>query len=225
MVDLVALKDLLQPIFPLLGVVVGGVMAGFGQIYKARQERKRIIALALSDLLEVRHRVVTLNAVLKQFQVHGMLPTASMPHLRNILEQLIPPDTKLDDRFDEAVTLLAGMDPVFAFELRSKNLLPQFMSKLRSLASTSNEALAGHEAIESKLIEMFTPALDEAVLRVAKHHSGKSYREVKSVLASKETVGGKLSPILSGLGIDIGTQPTVATLPKKAAPSPATTTQ
>lgn len=202
MVDLVALKDLLQPVFPLLGVVVGAVMTGFGQLYKAKQERKRVIALALSDLLEVRHRVVTLNAALKYLQGQVAVPSISMPHLRNILDHLVPLDTKLDDRFDEAVTLLAGMDPVFAFNLRSKNLLPQFINKLRLMATATDENLAGHEAMESKLIEMLTPALDEAVLRVAKYHSRKSLRDVKSVLANKESIGEKLSPILSGLGIE-----------------------
>jgi len=202
MVDLVALKDLLQPVFPLVGVVVGAVMTGFGQIYKVRQERKRVIALALSDMLEVRHRVVTLNAALKYFQMHGNLPSVSMPHFRNFLDHIIPLDDKLDARFGEAVTLLAGMDPVFAFDLRSKNLLPQFINKLRLVATAAGEDLARYEAFESKLIEVLTPKLDEAVLRIAKYHSSKVYREVQAVVARKDNIEESLSPLLKGLGLE-----------------------
>jgi hypothetical protein len=202
MVDLVAIKDLLQPVFPLLGVVVGAVMAGFGQLYKARLERKRVIAMALSDLLEVRHRVVSLNAVLKHLQKYGNLPPVSMPHFRNLLDHLVPLDDKLDARFDGAVTLLAGMDPVFAFDLRSKNLLPQSINKLRLVATTAGEDLAKFEAFESSLIETLTPKLDEAVLRVAKHHSGKSYREVQTVIAQKNNVEEALAPLLKSLGLE-----------------------
>jgi hypothetical protein len=48
--------ELLQIALPLLGAVLGSVLFGIGVHFKARQERSRLIASALSDLLEVRHR-------------------------------------------------------------------------------------------------------------------------------------------------------------------------
>ncbi|MBT3067964.1 hypothetical protein [Rhodoferax sp. U11-2br] len=201
MADLVAFKELLQPVFPLLGVVVGAAMTGFGQLYKTRQERKRILALALSDLLEVRHRVVTLNAGIRHLQELGKISAADMPHCRNLINQLIPTDAKLDVRFDEAVTLLAGIDPVFAFELRSKNLFPQFMNGLRLMATGHGDVSVVMDTVENKLIEFATTNFDEAVLRVAKQHSRKVYRDVQAVVATKEKVGERLSPFLSSLGI------------------------
>lgn len=202
MVDLGALKDFLQPVFPLLGVVVGAVMTGSGQLYKARQERKRVIALALSDLLEVRHRVVTLNALLKYIQTQGKVPVATMPHLRNLFDQLFPLDSKLDARFDEAVTLLAGMDPVFAFDLRSKNLLPHLMNKMRVLAASTSQDMAGHEGAESTMIDFVTPTLDKAVLSVAKQHSLRVHRQVKSIFAAKDNINEKMSALLVSFGIE-----------------------
>jgi hypothetical protein len=202
MVDLVALKDLMQPVFPLLGVVVGAIMTGSGQLYKARQEKRRVIALALSDLLEVRHRVVTFNELLKYIQTQGKVPAVAMPHLRNLFDQLFPLDAKLDARFDEAVTLLAGMDPVFAFDLRSKNLLPHLMNKMRVLAASTNQDLAGYEGAEGKMIDVVAPTLDEAVLSVAKQHSWRVYRQVKSVISAKDRVGEQMSPLLASLGIE-----------------------
>jgi hypothetical protein len=201
MPDLNAWKDFLQPVFPLLGVVVGAVMTGFGQLYKARQERKRVIALALSDLLEVRHRIVSLNAAIKFFQAKGNVSSVSMPHFRNLFDQIMPLDDKLDTRFDEAVTLLAGMDPVFAFDLRSKNLLPRFMNKLRLVATTSGDDLAKYEDFESSLIETLTPMLNEAVLRVAKYHSYKINREVKALVAKQANFGEDLLPLLKSVGV------------------------
>lgn len=142
------------------------------------------------------------NAVLKHLQKYGNLSPISMPHLRNLFDHLIPLDDKLDTRFDEAVTLLAGMDPVFAFDLRSKNLLPQSINKMRLVATTAGEDLAKYEALESSLIETLAPKLDEAILRVAKHHSGKSYREVQAVIAQKNNVEEAMAPLLKSIGLE-----------------------
>ena len=196
---LAAWKDFLQPFLPLLGVIVGAFSAGFGQLYKVRQERRRAIASALSELLEVRHRVVMLHAFMKHIQQLGSLPPASIPHLRNLFDHFVPLDGKLDARFDDAVTLLASIDPVLAFELRSQNLMPHFLNKLRSLATLAGEDLANFEAYESKLIEAVTPKLDEAVSQLAKYHSMKARREVKLVFAMKDKISERLAPLLEAI--------------------------
>lgn len=200
MVDLVALKDLMQPVLPLIGVLVGASMTGIGQMYKARQERKRIVAMALNDLMEVRHRIVSLNLVFKHFQEQSDLPTESIPHLRNLMDHLLPLDEKLDSRFDEAVTLLAGIDPVLAYELRSKNQLPRFINKIRLIAANAGEDLAGFEQLERGLIEVVTPVLDEAVLHMAGYHSRHTRNEVKKILENSRDIASELVPLLSGLG-------------------------
>lgn len=200
MVDLVALKDLLQPVYPLVGVAVGAVMAGFGQLYKARRERKRAIAMALSDLLEVRHRVVHLNEVIKYIQGVAKIPSLAMPHMRNLLDQLIPSDNKLDARFNDAVSLLAGMDPLLAYELRSKNTLPLLLSRIRALVASTGEGLADYESTEIALVEAMTPAINQAVLLVAKKHSWSTYWRVKDHVGSKESIEEKLAPLMSIIG-------------------------
>lgn len=200
MVDLVALKDFLQPVFPLIGVAVGAVLTGFGQLYKARLERRRVIAIALSDLLEVRHRVVTMNAVLMYIQGQANVSSLAMPHLRNLFEQLLPADNKLDGRYNDALTLLAGMDPLFAFELRSKNTMPEFLARMRALATSAGEGIAEYESTETALIEVLTPAINQAVLLVAKQHSWSTYRRVKKLTDGKESVAERLAPLMDAIG-------------------------
>jgi len=204
MFDLIALKDFLQPLLPLFGVAVGAASTGAGALYKSREEHKRIIALALSDLLEVRHRVVTVNELIKFIKKQPDASQISSVQLRNMLEELIPIDTNLDTRFDEAVTLLTGVDPVLAFTLRSKNMFPHLLTKLRRITMDTGEAQHAFDDMESKVVEMVTPYLDEAILQLAEHHSKKTLMAIKLSLAAKNEIEGSLGPLLDAMRIGTG---------------------
>lgn len=203
MTDINALKELLQPFMPLLGVVVGALVTGFGNLYKAHVARKKLIAQALSDLLEVRHRVVMMNEVMKKLQTAAVLPGASIPHLRNVFDQCFPMDPKLDERFNEAVTLLAGVDPVLAFNLRSKNLAPVLLKNVRAIAAQTEPDLAGYESVERHLIDAMEPSINSAVLSMAKEHSFKVHAQVKAIISDKDSLSDEMGTFFASMGIEL----------------------
>lgn len=185
--------DAIQVLAPLLGVILGGVLSGFTAFFRARQERKRIIATALADLLEVRHRVVGFNLVMDKIQSLAGIPQEVMPTLRNLLDSITPLDTGLDERYNHAVTLLAGIDPVLGFSLRSKQTLPKVLSALRAHAAASNTDLAFYETVEAGLLTAVKPTLDSAVMELARNHSFFTTRKVAQIVGSSTEMQPEMS--------------------------------
>jgi hypothetical protein len=123
--------ETLQVLAPLAGVVLGSALTGLSTYFKDRKERRRIIATALADLLEVRHRVVSIDVVVKAVRAKVDIQPGGLAQLRAAIDTMAPFDAGLHPRYDSAISLLAGVDPVLAFQMRSKNLVPTFLSSIR----------------------------------------------------------------------------------------------
>lgn len=175
--------EAIQVIAPLLGVVLGSVLAGMGAHWRTRQERKRVIATALADLLEVRHRLVATDTVLRKVRHLSGVAPAAMPGIRNLFDSMLPVDTGLGERYNKAVSLLAGIDPMLAFSLRSKELLPKLITGLRTKAIAEGVDLGMYETFECQLLIAAKPALDKAVLELARSHSLFTLRKVTRYMA------------------------------------------
>ena len=180
--------EAIQTLGPLVGVVLGGLLSGIGSQLRARKDRKRIIAAALADLLEVRHRIVAVDLVLQELRVRFKIQPEMLSAARNLFDLIMPPDDSLDHRYDSAISLLAGIEPVLAYSLRSKNTFPRIFSSLRSQASTAGGNMAEFENLENNLRSAVKPKLDEAVLQLARSHSPFTVRKVKKLISSSNTL-------------------------------------
>ncbi|EER58716.1 hypothetical protein AcdelDRAFT_3718 [Acidovorax delafieldii 2AN] len=163
--------EAIQVIAPLIGVVLGSVLSGIGAHIRARREHKRIVGSALADLLEVRHRIVGFDLVLEKIQSMAGLEPNALAQVRNLMDTAFPSDPMLEERYAQAVTQLAGVDPVLAFNLRSKNALPKVLSILRAQAASAGANLGMFESFESQLLRAARPSIDAAVLELGKSHS------------------------------------------------------
>ena len=176
--------DALQTIGPLLGVVIGGLLTGVTAYIKTRKDRKRVLAIALSDLLEVRHRLVSVDLAIKAIRDRVPIQADLMPSLRNLFDSLLPGEAELDERYNKAVTMLSSIDPVLGFSLRSKNSLPRVLAALRNQAASSGADLALFESLETSLRTAATPSLTAAVVELAYAHSFFTGRKVKHMIAN-----------------------------------------
>jgi hypothetical protein len=179
--------ETLQVVAPLLGVVVGGMLTGITAYLRDRKERKRVIALALADLLEVRHRMVTFEILLKEISNIANVQQEQMPQIRQMLDSVVPQDPGLDDRYDAAVSLLAGMDPVLAFAMRSRNALPKMLALARALATEHAIDPGAFARIEVFLRTQMTPHLNSAVEQLARSHSIFTAHQVKRLIKKSES--------------------------------------
>lgn len=191
--------DAIQIISPLIGVVLGGFLTGIGAYLRGRAERKRMVGQALSDLLEVRHHVVGMEVVMREIRGRVKLPEEEIPVLRAAIDAIMPVDESVHKRYDEAISLLAGIDPLLAFKMRSKNTAPSLLGTIRELSVTSGATPLQIEAFETMLRSVVTPALDSAVLELARHHSFQTNRRIKKLVANAGEVPPELAAIFNNV--------------------------
>lgn len=191
--------EIIQQFIPLLGVVIGALITGVGTLVRARGERRRQIALALCDLLEFRHHVVAVELVLSEIQKRVNLPPEFFPALRNLIDATFPVEPELHKRYEEAVSILAGVDPLFAFYLRSKTTMPRGLAALRTLNSQDGVSQESFELLEQQLTSIVIPAINEAAIALAKHHSLWSWWRVRRVIDASGILPAEVEPILEKL--------------------------
>lgn len=201
------MEEIMKVVGPLLGVVLGAVISGIGVLWKARQERKKAIGVALADLLEIRHRVYGVENIIRfMSDQHKMSPDWS-PAIREVVDKAMPLDEKIATRFDDAISLLAGVDPILAFSLRSKEVLPQILRKFRGEMLASGSGAAEYGALESALLHATKPALDDAVMVLAENYSWSTGRRVREILAQRSELPPDFSRVLTGTGASISIDP------------------
>jgi hypothetical protein len=173
---------LLEQFLPLLGVLVGAAITGFAAMWKARVERKKVIARALSDLLEVRHQIVSVEAVIRELRKRVDLPDEAIVALRALARNVLPLEKDLHGRYSEAVSVLASIDPLLAFEMRSKDKAPKLF-ELTAVSATSGMSTNELSSLESTLQSVVGSSIDEAVIELANHHSWSTKRRVRALVS------------------------------------------
>lgn len=172
----------------IVGVLVGvAVTWGLNQmsaLLRDRQERRKPIGRALADLLELRMQAFALRRFLQLCVAEYKLPHDALTE-DSALAALTGPGLLLGDteeltkRYNAAVDLVAEVDPVLAFRMRSKDRLPWFLAQMQAMLP--RDVLTAHglpnlpEEIGSELEDQF----DEFVLELARLHSWRAARQVK----------------------------------------------
>jgi hypothetical protein len=172
----------------LLGVLLGAAITGIGAIWKDRTAHKKVVARALTELLEIRHQIGSFNLVVEEVQKHVTLPAEFLPPLRKLLDDLTPVDRDANRRYEEAVSVLAEVDPLLAFQLRSRNKTQDLLGLPAVLAPQSGFSAADVDMLERSLQQMVLPHLDDSIAELARVHSWKTKRRVLKLLAQKRTV-------------------------------------
>lgn len=191
--------EALQVIAPLIGVVLGSAISGINTHLRTRAEKKRLIARALSDLLEIRHHVIGIETVLCEIRSRVQVSEEEALLFREHMNSVAPLDTEIHKRYDEAISLLAGADPLLAFTMRSKNKVPLFLDSLKSVSSSFGATPAQFSSFAGVIRSAITPALDEAVLELAAQHSFSTKRKVKALVASSGQVPTELTNLLDSV--------------------------
>ncbi len=187
---------LIELLVPLLGVFLGALITGIGAAWKARAQRKRLIACALADLLEVRHHFLAFEVTVRELKRRFDMPAELAPVLRAFAQKMLPLEPDTHTRYSAAVSVLAGLDPVLAFKMRSKDKAPQLLGMLAEWSKSTGVAPAEVENLTSVLQELVIPSLDEAVVELASHHSWSTKRKVKRVVAKTAETPAELIALL-----------------------------
>lgn len=177
---------------PLAGVLLGAVIASATSVLKARAERKRIIAKALSDLLEVRHHVVGIELILSHARDQLKIPRHVFPAIREAIGSIFALDPDIHERYDEAVNLLAGVDPLLAFYLRQKTVVHDLFGELRKVALDNGAPLEAMEVFEQRLSSMAVPKLNDAACTLARSHSVLTWWRVRRLIQISDEIPAEI---------------------------------
>lgn len=173
-------KDLL----PLVGVIVGALLTlltgQLGQWLASRRDEKKAIARALSDLLEIRLRLLAVPKIPELLAKHFPIPPEAHTAMKIVFTRLIPPDADIGKRYGEAVTLVAACDPILGFRLRSQDIASPLLDTLRQLAFADGPSSAAAFAnVETELMGHLKPHLDELIKEIAWLHGWSTWWKVR----------------------------------------------
>jgi hypothetical protein len=124
--------------------------------------------------IAIRHQLIAIPVAIKEISGRIQMQPQDQTLLGCILSTWIPLDA-LITRFDEAVTLVAGMDPVLAFRMRSKDLGPVLLGRLRVLSLNDPTAASLWPKLEAQVVDQVVSDVKELIVKVAWTHGFKTW--------------------------------------------------
>lgn len=177
------LKDWLPLIGVVVGVALGWFLTQLGQWLVLRREEKKAISRALSELLEIRHRFLAIPKAVEFLSQHFPIPPDGQMAMKVALARLFPPDVDLAKRYGEAVSLVAGCNPILGFRLRSQDLVSPLFDTLRQMALADSQAsIALLSKLERELMGQLKPHLEQLLRELAWMHGSMTWWDVRCLL-------------------------------------------
>lgn len=167
-----------------IGALLGWILNQLGQWFVSRRERRRAVARVLSDLLEIRHRLLAVPRTLEEISKHVQLPPQAHFVLAAVLGNLLPAG-KLAERYNESVNLVASDDPILGFRLRSRDVVFFVLDQLRLVAASDPAATAAWPELESRLMEQVIPNLEEVIRHPALRHGWRTYFKARRSIRAR----------------------------------------
>lgn len=175
--------EFLKTILPILTLLIGLSLTEIVGFFRERKERHRVLRIAISDLLEIRDRLVA-HKIISNLQESFGGPINSQLPIGRIINELIPAIEDNVDRYEENLSLIAKNDPVLAYRLRSKYFYKPIMTKLWNLTDESAQNKLGLFQVEKVIVEEAIPKYDALILELAKSHSPATFSEIQKRLES-----------------------------------------
>jgi hypothetical protein len=103
--------------------------------------------------------------------------------------------------------MVAGLDPVLAFELRSKDLIRPFQKWIHSLMGNNPESASVIAAfLKNTFDKTIEPALDGSIVKLARKRSLFRWYEIRKLLKQKDDLTSKMKQLLEPLKAIIAVQ-------------------
>jgi hypothetical protein len=172
-------------VITLIAVALGWLLNEVSSLLRVRREDLRAAGPVLRDLLEIRHQLVALDAVINELRKQFPLPPQARLHVQQAIQAFVPSAPRLGERYEEAVSVVARADPILAFRLGGQLLIGPMLAQLRGLAASDPAASEFWDAIgQPKLLGAFKPHLEELILDVARAHGWKTWWRARCRLRS-----------------------------------------
>jgi hypothetical protein len=151
----------------LASVAVGWSLSELSHFLRATGSKRRALNRALAELIELRHQQLAIDLVFKEIRKRWPVSAEELNAGMQWIDQILPADPQLPVRYEAAVSEIAGVDPLVAFALRSKDRGPLLLAKVRGaqLSPVADKNLV--ESVDALIRTSFVKSLEQEIRSVA----------------------------------------------------------
>lgn len=165
-----------------VGLVVGWFLNEISKRFQLSRERQGHIGRALSNLLELHHRIRAVEHTIHHLSQQFELSDDAEHVLRPLLQQVIPQSDECVARYEDAIEQLSESDPLSAFELRTTGRIPHMLATLSSILPLHGASASDMALMEKQLKEMLIPSLVAAIRELARLHGYSTKKRIEAYL-------------------------------------------
>ncbi len=205
-------------------IVLGFILAQAEHLFASRRERRKAISRALAELLDVRYQFVATETLCRAMETLGPIPAQAKSQLRLVIDSFLPDWKELHSRYDESVTTLAGLDPLLAFRIRSKDLVRPYIQRVHAIMSQDAQAATALAPIFAQTtLDRVEPELKAAILKLALKRGLITWYKVRWALKRGASMADELNGFMKSFKAIIDTQAKAAGVASAAQPTSPTT--
>ena len=189
----------LSVLVPVVSLIAGWFLNEMSKKSQMSRERRALIGRALSNLLELHHRIRAVENTLQLLMSRFELTTEAEVIVRQFIQRIIPQNDKYVAGYEDAIGQLSESDPVTAFLLSTNAQIPGFLTLIRTVSSIEGMPDADLAFFEKQLKEILVPHLKQAIKELAKLHGKSTRRQVNKLLDSPVEIPEELNQFLQKL--------------------------
>jgi len=177
-------------------LLIGWCLKELGDRFRLRREERKPFAIAIADLLEMRHRILSVSTALGEIKKRLPIPPEAEIALKTFVDAILPQTEDLHRRYNEAVSLVAAVNPILAFRLRCKDEYLPLMQKLRPLLTADSLTRPFVGQVENTLSSVFTEDIEELITELAKAHGVATWLRIRRRLSKPASIPKEVDDLL-----------------------------
>ena len=198
----------------LAGLFAGWALNEISHSARRREAKRSFLSEALADLLEIRHRIVRRSESVQELtamlvQAFGESQEQVRPVVSAMIDKFWPEfsyDVQLTQRFDAAVTKVASVDPILAFELRGKDWIMAMGARMRIAAQEDVDVQPMLESFHALALSQMVPTLDASISSIARQLGPSVEEGAREKLIPSEPVSSEMKAATFKMFQDLAAQ-------------------
>jgi hypothetical protein len=202
-------------------LVIGWLLSAINPYLSEHRERRKAIARALAELMEIRHRLGVVEYAMDMVGKVVNIPPEAELQIRVLFQPLFAKLQQVGQQYAESVTLVKSIDPVLGFKLQSKNELQPMLNNFFTLVAQANDpqAAAVWKRINLVILKEAESDLNELIKKLALKRSIWTRWRVNKMLTQNRPLPKGTDAILEILRAEAAKQAPAPQEPTKAAAS------
>ncbi len=177
-------------------LVIGWSLKELADRLRLRREERKPFAKAIADLLEMRHRLLSVSTAVAEVKTRLPITPDAEVALRAFFHNILPQTEDLQRRYNEAVSLVASIDPILAFRLRSQDEFSPFMQKFCPLLAADNLTRPFLIQIEESLSSAFIKNIEELTIQLGKAHGLVTWWRIRNRISKPRSTPKEVHELL-----------------------------